>query len=42
MDRWGRVGTRLHRALVYWGLLKHPYGQAYAKRRYTWAGGVED
>jgi hypothetical protein len=30
---------RLTRALSYWGLLKHPYGQAYARERYTMTGG---
>jgi hypothetical protein len=34
----GWVGIRLHRSLVYWGLLKHPYGREYAKQHYTPTG----
>jgi hypothetical protein len=36
VSRW--VGVRLHRMLVYWGLLKHPYGREYAKQQYTPTG----
>lgn len=34
-----RLTHRLHRALVYHGLLKHPYGHAYAREHYTPTGG---
>ena len=31
--------TRLHRLLLYWGLLSHPYGREYVRERYTPTGG---
>ena len=34
-----QITTRLTRAMTYWGLLKHPYGQRYARDRYTKTGG---
>lgn len=37
-----RLGLRLHRALLYWGLLDHPYGREYAKERYTPFGGERE
>ncbi|OAQ54125.1 hypothetical protein HTG_00930 [Natrinema mahii] len=37
-----RLGLRLHRALLYWGLLDHPYGREYAKERYTPLGGESE
>ncbi len=38
MDRRKRLGLRLHRALLYWGLLRHPRGRAAARERYTPTG----
>ena len=37
-----RLGLRLHRALLYWGLLDHPRGREYAKARYTPLGGERE
>lgn len=37
LRRW--LTLRLHRALVYHGLLKHPYGIEYAREKYTPTGG---
>lgn len=37
-----RLGLRLHRALLYWGLLEHPYGREHAKERYTPLGGERE
>jgi|GEM_PF-1439773 hypothetical protein len=42
MDLRKRLGLRLHRALLYWGLLEHPRGRDYAKERYTPLGGESD
>ena len=36
------VGMRLHRILVRWGLLGHPWGHEYARERITLLGGVKD
>lgn len=35
------VTMRVVRAFVYWGLVRHPYGRAHAKDRYTPLGGVD-
>lgn len=37
-----RLSTRLHGLLIRWGLLKHPFGRAYARRRYTVTGRYRD
>jgi len=37
-----RLGLRLHRALLYWGLLEHPCGREYAKEQYTPFGGERE
>lgn len=37
-----RIGLRLHRLLVRWGLLKHPYGRTYAKNHITMTGKPKD
>ncbi len=37
-----RLGLRLHRALLYWGLLDHPRSHEYVKERYTPLGGVRE
>jgi hypothetical protein len=42
MDRRKRLGLRLHRALLYWGLLEHPRGRDRAKEQYTPFGGVRE
>lgn len=34
-----RVTIRLHRILVRWGLLSHPYGRRYVKQHYGLLGG---
>ncbi|GAB3037479.1 hypothetical protein [Natronobiforma cellulositropha] len=34
-----RLTLRLHRLLVYWGLLKHPFGRDYVAEHYTPTGG---
>jgi len=33
-----RVGFRLHRVLLYRGLLKHPYGRKFAREHYSLTG----
>ncbi|MFB1066337.1 hypothetical protein [Natrinema sp. H-ect4] len=38
MDRRKRLGLRLHRALLYWGLLRHRRGRAAAREQYTPTG----
>ncbi|WP_169331194.1 hypothetical protein [Natrinema versiforme] len=42
MDRRKRLGLRLHRALLYWGLLRHPRGRAAARKQYTPTGKRRD
>ncbi|AGB33741.1 hypothetical protein Natpe_4007 (plasmid) [Natrinema pellirubrum DSM 15624] len=42
MDRRKRLGLRLHRALLYWGLLRHPRGRAAAREQYTPTGKRRD
>ena len=39
LRRW--LTLRLHRALVYHGFLKHPYGRRYAREHYTATGGCD-
>jgi len=34
-----RATLRLHRAMVYHSLIKHPYGREYARQQYTALGG---
>jgi len=34
-----RIVFRLHRCLLYWGLLDHPHGRHYVKDHYTPLGG---
>jgi len=36
------AGLRLHRLLVRWGLLRHPYGRPHARRHYTLTGKRQD
>lgn len=33
-----RAGLRLHRALLYWGLLNHPFGREYVREHYSPTG----
>lgn len=42
MDRRKRLGLRLHRALLYWGLLEHPRGRECAKAQYTPTGALRE
>jgi hypothetical protein len=42
MDLRKRLGVRLHRALLYWGLRDHPRGRDRAQERYTPFGGVRE
>jgi len=42
MDWRKRLGLRLHRVLLYWGLLAHPRGRTAAKRRYTPTGSCRE
>jgi len=36
-----RLVLRMVRAMAFWGLIKHPYGRAYARRRLTPLGGTD-
>jgi hypothetical protein len=35
-----RCALRLHRAFVYHGVIKHPYGRRYAREQFTALGGT--
>ncbi|WP_312907596.1 hypothetical protein [Natronosalvus caseinilyticus] len=38
MDVRKRIGLRLHRTMVYWGLLHHPFGRDYVRKHYSPTG----